>query len=130
METSFIYRTIRTSAVVSCFAFLAAWLYFGFKFGAGIVVGTMWGCLNLYAIGLAVKALIVPEKAKKGIIILILVLKFPLIYFIGYLILRINCFPILSLLAGFTVIFLIMLSKALGNSLLTGARKQPENSVK
>jgi hypothetical protein len=130
MEISFIHRTIRTSIVLSCFAFLAVWLYFGFKFGGGIVVGTAWGCLNLYAIALAVKALIVPEKAKKGIIILILVFKFPLIYFIGYLILRLNFFPILSLLIGFTVIFLVMALKALNNTLLTETKKQPQNSVK
>ena len=132
MEIGFIYRTIRASAVLACIIFLAVWLYFDFKFGLGILIGTAWGCLNLFAILLAVKAIIAVEKTKKKVIIFVLFLKFPLIYFIGYLILRFNWFPILSLLIGFTLIFLVMFLKALGQ-MLTSVRDNKgklEDSIK
>ena len=118
MEIEFIYRTIRTSIVLACIIFLSVWLYFDFKFAAGILVGSAWGCLNLFAISLVVGVMISSQRVQKRIILLVLFLKFPLIYFIGYVILRIKYFPIMSLLAGFSLIFLVMVLKALGQVLL------------
>ena len=131
MGIGFIYRTIRASAVLACIIFLAVWLYYDFKFAGGILIGAGWGCLNLFAILLVVKAMIAPERAKKRAILLILFLKFPLVYFIGYVILRLGYFPILSLLAGFTLIFLVMVLKALGQMLTsTENKRELENSIK
>ncbi|HEX9917101.1 MAG TPA: hypothetical protein VGB16_05125 [candidate division Zixibacteria bacterium] len=129
MGIEFIHRTIRTSIVLACAIFLSVWLYYDFKFGAGILVGALWGCLNLFAIALVVKVAITSQIAKKKIILSVLFFKFPFIYGIGYIILKLDFFPILSLLAGFTSIFLVMFMKALGQMLMSVRRENQLGSV-
>ncbi|KPL01960.1 MAG: hypothetical protein AMJ90_07130 [candidate division Zixibacteria bacterium SM23_73_2] len=119
MGIEFINRVVKTSLIVSVIAFVFITFYYNFKFGSGILVGTGWSCLNLYFLANLIKEALNPQKPKKTKITLIILVKFPLLYFLGYLILRLNYFPVLSLLAGFTLIFLVIFLKALGKWFLS-----------
>ena len=120
MGPEFIHRVIKTSLVVAVLGFLFVAVYYNFRFGAGILVGTIWGGLNLYFLTNLITEIFSPGKeVRKGKIILIILVKFPLLYLIGYILLIIKYFPAVSLISGFTLIFLVMFLKALGRWVLS-----------
>ncbi|NIN01005.1 MAG: hypothetical protein GTO24_23840 [candidate division Zixibacteria bacterium] len=120
MGVEFINRVIRTSLVLAALGFLFVTVYYDFKFGGGILAGTIWGCLNLLFLTHLITEVFTPGKeVSKGKVILIALVKFPLLYLLGYLLLRIRYFPPVSLLSGFTLIFLVMFLKALGRWILS-----------
>ena len=120
MGIEFIHRVIKTSLVVAVLCFLFVTVYYNFKFGAGILAGTIWGSLNLWFLTQLIVEIFSPGKeVRKGKMILIAVVKFPLLYAAGFILLRINYFPPLSLVSGFTLIFLVMFLKAMGRWVLS-----------
>jgi hypothetical protein len=133
MGPEFIHRVIKTSLVVAVLGFLFVTVYYSFRFGAGLLIGAIWGSLNLYFLTNLITEIFSPGKeVRKGRVILIVLVKFPLLYLIGYvlLIIKINgvrYFPPLSLVSGFTLIFLVMFLKALGRWVLSlETSKKPE----
>ena len=120
MGIEFIHRVIKTSLVVAVLCFLFVTVYYNFKFGAGILAGSVWGCLNLWFLTQLVVEIFSPGKEiKKGKVIVIAVVKFPLLYAAGYFLLKINYFHPIGLVSGFTLIFLVMFLKAMGRWVLS-----------
>ena len=120
MGVEFIHRVIKTSLVLAALGFLFVTVYYRFEFGAGILAGTVWGCLNLLFLTHLITEVFSPGKeVRKGTVIAIALVKFPLLYAAGYLLLRINYFPAISLLSGFTLLFVVMFLKALGRWVLS-----------
>ena len=120
MGVEFIHRVIKTSLVLAVLGFLFVTVYYDFKFGAGILAGTVWGCLNLLFLTRLITEVFTPgEEVKKGKVIIIALVKFPLLYLCGYVLLKIDYFPAISLLSGFTLIFVVMFLKALGRWILS-----------
>jgi len=120
MGPEFIHRVIKTSLVVAVLGFLFVTVYYNFRFGAGILAGAIWGCLNLYFLTNLITEIFSPDKeVRKGKVILIVLVKFPLLYLVGYVLLIIKYFPAVSLVSGFTLIFVVMFLKALGRWVLS-----------
>ena len=119
MGIEFIYRTIKTTLILAALIFVVATIYYDFKIGLGILVGAGWGCLNLYFLTNLIQGALDPEKPNKRKIFLIVLFKFPLLYLLGYFILRLKYFPVVSLLSGFTLIFVVIFLKALGRWVLS-----------
>jgi hypothetical protein len=141
MGPEFIHRVIKTSLIVAVLGFLFVTVYYNFRFGAGILVGALWGCLNLYFLTNLITEIFSPGKeVRKGKVILVVLVKFPLLYLIGYVLLiikkgNIRYFPAVSLVSGFTLIFLVMFLKALGRWILSletskESEIKPKNEVK
>jgi hypothetical protein len=115
MGVEFIHRVIKTSLVLAVLGFLFVTVYYDFRFGAGFLSGTVWGCLNLLFLTNLITEVFSPGKeVGKGKVILIAVVKFPLLYTAGYLLLRSRYFPAVSLVSGFTLLFVVMFLKAMG----------------
>jgi hypothetical protein len=120
MGPEFIHRVVRTSLVLSVLGFLFVTVYYNFRFGAGIVAGTVWGCVNLLLLtGLITEVFSPGKRPAKGNVIRIALVKFPLLYAAGYVLLAINYFPTESLLVGFTLLFMVMFLKAMGRWVLS-----------
>ncbi len=120
MGIEFIHRVIKTSLILAALIFLFTTVYYNFRFSAGILAGSAWGCLNLWFLTQLISEIFSPGKEiKKGKVILITVVKFPLLYAAGYLLLEIIHLPPIGLLVGFTLIFLVMFLKALGRWVLS-----------
>ena len=120
MGVEFIHRVIKTSLVLAALGFLFVTVYYDFKFAAGILAGTVWGCLNLLFLTRLITEIFSPGKeVRKSKVIIIALVKFPLLYGFGYILLKINYFPAISLLSGFTLIFVVMFLKALGRWILS-----------
>lgn len=86
---------------------LAVGLYFQFHTTLGIGIGAIWGSLNLYFIKQLVKGLLiaVPKKYFKSF--LIALIKFPLLYTLGYGLLLIDQLSPWSMLVGFSLVLAI-----------------------
>jgi hypothetical protein len=120
MGPEFIHRVIKTSLVLSVLGFLFVTVYYDFRFGAGIVAGALWGCLNLVLLTRLISEIFSPgKKVIKGKVIRIALIKFPLLYAAGYALLAIKNFPAESLLLGFTLLFVVMFLKAMGRWVLS-----------
>jgi hypothetical protein len=128
MGVEFIHRVIKTSLVLAVLGFIFFTVYYDFKFGAGILAGAIWGSLNLLFLTHLITEVFNPGKeVRKGKVIVIALIKFPLLYLFGYLLLAIKYFPPISLLSGFTLIFLVMFLKALGRWILSLDSKGQKN---
>lgn len=120
MGIEFIHRVIKTSLVLTALIFLFVTVYYQFRFGAGILAGSVWGCLNLWFLTQLITEIFSPGKeVKKRKVIIIAVVKFPLLYAAGYCLLEIVHLTPVSLLIGFTLIFLVMFLKALGRWIIS-----------
>lgn len=119
MGLEFITRVIKTSLVVSLIQLPFISLYFDYRFSLGIVLGCLWGVANLHFMRSLVVCYTDLSGRNKRRLLLLLLVKVPLLYFGGYLLLRSGIFPILSLVTGFTLIFVVILLKALGRWLLS-----------
>jgi hypothetical protein len=120
MGLEFIHRVIKTSLVLSVLGLLFVTVYYDFRFGGGILAGAVWGCLNLLFLTNLISEIFSPgKKVIKGKVLRIALVKFPLLYAAGYVLLAVKYFPAESLLVGFTLLFLVMLLKALGRWVLS-----------
>lgn len=130
MGIEFIHRVIKTSLVLAVLILLFVTVYYEFKFAAGILAGCVWGCLNLFFLTQLVTEIFSPGKeVRKGKVVLIAVVKFPLLYAVGYLLLKTSFFPPLSLICGFTLIFLVIFLKALGRWALSMEKDKNTKTV-
>jgi len=120
MGVEFIHRVIKTSLVLAVLGFLFVTVYYDFKFGGGILAGAIWGCLNLLFLTRLITEVFSPgEEIKKGKVTLIAVVKFPLLYAAGFILLWLEYFPAVSLVIGFSLLFLVMFLKAMGRWILS-----------
>lgn len=114
MGPEFIGRVIRTSGWVTPVSALYVAVYYNLGFAAAMIVGTAWACANLFLLKHLVAAWIRPgERAKKSAAILVAV-KIPVLYILGYLALRADALPVLGLLTGFWIPKGVIVLKFLG----------------
>lgn len=114
MDLGFLKRIGRTTAVVGAVAFLFLAVYYDVTFALGVLVGCLWGVANFAALAAVLIATIRPGGADRRRALLLSLVKFPVLYGIGYLILRTEWFTPVSLVIGFSLLFLVTLLKALG----------------
>jgi len=120
MGVEFIHRVIKTSLVLAVLGFLFVTVYHSFRLGGGILAGAVWASLNLLFLTSLITEIFSPGKeVRKGRVILIAVVKFPLLYAAGYVLLAVKYFPPESLLIGFTLLFVVMFLKAMGRWVLS-----------
>lgn len=126
MGIEFIHRAIKTSLILAFLIFLFVTFYYRVDYASGILAGCGWGCLNLFFLTNLITETTNLEGINKKRVLLLVLLKFPLLYLTGYFLLRINYFPVTSLLMGFTLIFAVVLLKALGKMVISSTRKGSE----
>lgn len=118
MEISFIERTLRTSGLLSLVILIFGSFYYGFMPSLSVFTGLIWGMVNLYFLSLLVRTTIKPDDIDKTGALVLLLIKIPLLYLAGYFLITSDHFDPILLLAGFTVVLLVIILKALGRYLL------------
>ncbi len=127
LDSGWIDRVLKTSAVVTLLVALFLAHYYNYIFAVGFIIGSAWNMANLWLIKLLVSNLLTTGTTlSKGKLLLLAGVKFPVLYVGGYLILVYGKFPPVSLMAGFTLLFLVILLKASGLVWLSnqGTRKK------
>lgn len=117
MDLGFIRRAIWSALGITGLVFLVLLAYGKSDWAWAVGLGSLWACGNWVLITALVKLLVTGERVLTGrvkvkIAILALV-KFPLLYGAGYLLLRLGL-PVLGLLTGFWIVLAVVVAKAIG----------------
>ena len=118
MDTAFVTRTLRASAWFGGLVCLLAAYYAGWNWSLGLALGTAWSMANLFLIKSLIERLIRTGERPWSAVLLLVLVKFPLLYLAGFLILRLGSYSPVAPLLGFWVPFVVMVLKALGRLLL------------
>jgi len=118
IEAGFIGRTLKTTGVVGLLTLIFGSFYYGFNPALSVFTGIVWGMVNLYFLSLLIRTTLKPEGADKAAALVIVLIKFPLLYFVGYLLMTSSFFRPLLLVIGFTINLVVIVLKAAGRSLL------------
>jgi len=128
MEIEFIYRTIKISAVLAAVGFLVVSQAFGLSVGWGFLVGAVWNCLNLWALAVLVRNAFTKPPKKKRILALFL-LKFPVLYGGGILLVLYGGVDIIGVLVGFSLPLMVMVLKGGGRALQQRDEVAPQDEA-
>jgi hypothetical protein len=123
MNLDFIDRVIKTSLILIAIVFPFAAFYIGLAFTISILLGCIWGCANLFLIRLLVTKTIGAIVKNKVWLIIIIFIKFPLLYFVGYLLIKWKYLSPYGLLCGFSAIFVVTVLKVASRSILKADSK-------
>jgi hypothetical protein len=118
LDSAFITRSLRMSVALAAFAFLFTSVYVDVSWGLGVLLGALWGTANLYLIKFIIEQLVSPNRTLSTGVILIAIVKFPLLYVLGYLIISRPWYDPLAPLLGFLIPFAVIVLKAAGRMLL------------
>ena len=118
MSLEFLTRIWKSTLVVGVIVFAFTAVYFDLKFAWGLLVGCLWGVANFIALTAVLTSFVTPGHVNRNRALILAAIKFPIIYGLGYLIMRSEWFEPTSLLVGFSLLFLVTLLKALGRSYL------------
>lgn len=114
---------LATTAVIACGTALMTGVVIGQRFGLGVGMSAAWSLINLALLRELVRVVARSGKSagqKIRGIFFILLLKFPLLYGLGYVILASRAFPLWSLLLGFSLWIVSFLGLAVWQ-VMTGA---------
>jgi len=118
VDLKFIDRVIKTTLILAAILFPFFALYIKMSFALSVLFGAVWGSLNLLAIKIIIISL-VPGPTKSLVLgLLVLFLKLPVLYIIGYFLITWKFLSIYGLLWGFSGIFIVALMKVLGRMYL------------
>ncbi|UCF78509.1 MAG: hypothetical protein JSW03_10580 [Candidatus Eiseniibacteriota bacterium] len=129
MGLEFVTRIVKTTAIVSALTALFVATYFSPAWGGGVLLGATWNSLNLLLVAWLVRAVVAAERAVRGRIVALAAVKFPVLYGLGFLLLRSAVFPVGSLVTGFSLVLVVILLKALGAATVERMRQKPERTL-
>lgn len=117
-DLSFIHRTLKTTGVVLLIVTLFGVYYLGLWPSLAFLSGGIWGMINLLFITGLIRATIRPEGVDVPKAVGLAIVKFPLLYGAGYFLLKVPQFGPLYLLAGFSLLLIIIVLKVVGRAIL------------
>lgn len=118
MDLAFLARVRKMSIITGAIVTIPVATYWGLGMGAAWLAGVAWSLVNLYFVGEVIKHVITAEERQLTRILVAVVIKFPVLYAVGFLLLWLKQLPVLGLVAGFTWPFLVMILKAVGRAYL------------
>jgi hypothetical protein len=118
VDTGFIGRTLKTTGILGLLILIFGSYYYGFRPAISVFTGIIWGMVNLYFLSLLVRSTLRLDGADKATALVVLFIKFPLLYVSGYFLMVSDYFSQLLLLAGFTLNLLVIVLKAAGRTLM------------
>jgi hypothetical protein len=123
MGLDFINRVIKTTLLLGALIFVFGSYYFDWTYSLGIFTGVLWGCANLWFIRQFIVNYLTTGDRNAGKLALFALIKFPILYGAGFLVLWLGWFPVVSFVIGFSLIFLVVVFKALGLLITEGGFK-------
>ena len=118
MDIGFIARTIKTAAALGLLIIIFGSYYYGFPEALSVFTGLVWGMVNLYFLEKLIRSALRPDGVDKTTALVVMFIKFPLLYASGYFMVVSDYFNPILLLIGFSVVLLVMVLKAVGRTIL------------
>lgn len=122
----FIKRVVVLSAILSAVVFLFLSVYYQFSFALAFLAGGLWSSLNLLALTFMVQQLLRPTPIDWAVALTSIFIKLPLLYGAGFLLIMWDYLPKPGLVAGFSVVFAVIILKGLGRMILKLDEKETE----
>jgi len=114
VDSGLLGRVRRTSVIVGLVMAAPFATYFGLMAAAAWVAGMAWSLANLAAIHSIVQRVLTNEERDKRAIVMALLVKFPVLYAAGFVLLAVARLPVLWWVAGFSWPFFVAVMKAAG----------------
>ena len=124
MDIRFLYRSLKASLIVAILVTGFSLIYGYRSFASGFFIAALWNIVNLWFICLLARLLFTPQdegsspRVNKTKTVLLVLLKFPVLYTAGYIALRYGNLPIYAVICGLPLVFLIITLKAAGNVII------------
>lgn len=119
MEFNFLEKAIKNSIVWAIL--LSIFVYFSVEqagAASGILFGALWSCVNLIFIKVLLQNMLTTESKRSALKISMgLLIKFPCLYLAGYGLMSLFDLPHMYCLAGFSLIFMVLLVNSIRVSL-------------
>jgi hypothetical protein len=127
MENKFISHIFKLTFCLALCAFFAMGFYQSFLEAAGILAGAGWSLANVYFLKKFLQEWLTQQPRDNWKAFIFLQIKFPILYLIGYVLLRLKLFPTFTLVIGFSLIFLAILLFGLQKIFLDKFRAKVES---
>ena len=114
MDLDLLRRVRKTSIWIGVPLAVIITTYWGASVGAAWMAGIAWSLVNLYFIGSLVQKVITTGDRSVPAIVVIMFIKFPVLYAAGFFLLWNGYLSVAGLVAGFTWPFFVLLMKGLG----------------
>lgn len=122
-DRNFIIKSLKIAVVITIILAPFSLVYFSPSVAIGFTAGAVWNILNVYLLFHASNVLVPSEQAdeaKKMMGIIAGIVKFPVLYGLGYVIIKYTGASLYGIIAGFSLIFVVLVLRAVGGSLTTG----------
>jgi len=113
LDPSFLRRVLRGSLVVSALGGLVGASLVSGDWGLGFAAFGLWATANIWALARVLRLLVGPRRSPVELI-LALVLKMPVLYGVGFLLLWQGGFPPVSVVCGISVPLAVIFLKMIG----------------
>lgn len=107
MESKLIDRLLSFTLALAILLWFLVATFYNYWYGLSVLIGACWAIFNLYGMKWFLYSLF---RKKFLLMQLMLVVKFPFTYFLGYYLLKQKMLPPSGLLIGFSLLFLATLS--------------------
>jgi len=124
MKLDFIQRSIRISTGITILLAPFLFLYLGASQALGFMAGAFWNIINVFLLSRLLKMFVPSSPFNKKWGAAAGILKFPVLYGAGYVLLRYTNLSPYGIIAGFSLILTVFLLKALG-IYLSGSEEGP-----
>lgn len=128
-DISFIDRTIKTSGMVLLIAFVFGMYSLGFWDSLAFFTGGVWGVINMIFLKNLIQEVFTAGEINTSAVAVTALVKFPLLFVAGYFLVTVDMFDIKILVAGFSLILVVMVLKALGRLLLGLDSKEKNKTI-
>lgn len=118
VDHSFLNRIFRSSMILSFGLGVVAAFYFGWRIGLDFTVAALWGSLSLKFLQMFVVEASRPEGVRPASLVVATLLKFPILYGSGALYMVFAKPEGGAILAGFSLVFAVIVLKFLGRALI------------
>ncbi len=122
-DRNFIIKSLKIAVVITIIFAPFTLVYFGPSVALGFTAGAVWNIVNVYLLFQASNVLVPSgqaDEAKKMMGIIAGIFKFPVLYGLGYVIIKYTGASLYGIIAGFSLIFVVLVLRAVGGSLTTG----------
>ena len=114
MDGDFIKRSLRVSIIITIIVIPLISVYFSGSITMGFMAGSAWNIINLFLLTKLLNMFIMPHEFSKKWGIAAGIIKFPVLYGIGYIIIRYTNISRYGIMCGISVVLIVMMLKALG----------------
>lgn len=120
VDRNFIISSLKTALVVTIIFAPFVQLYFGTYFTLGFMAGAIWNILNVFLLFKVSNILVPSYESNKTRGLVSGMLKFPLLFGAGYMVIKYTRVSLYGIMLGFSLLLVVFILRAAGGYLTGG----------